>query len=857
MPEEKPLLIFPEPAEVKKQNPRGGPSRLHLPPAMRQTQRLAPKFDQLRASLQAETTRVQATPGGIEPEMAVVMETVGSIEDFRKAVDRIEGLDWLMEWDEEDIAADEDFFDEDHPGKTLSGRLYLMMTNQRGIDELLRLWRIYCQDENAKFPWGQTRLREVFKHLRDVRRWGMQDRLEETGVREYWQQFVQHEEAVLCEAELWFRSAPERRALAYQNLQRVVGEVGGQCLSQRDIPDIGYHGALIRVPTTEINRILANVETNLVRLNDVFFFRPAGQMASPVPPENATEDGPAREGGQPTGRPVVALLDGLPLANHPLLAGRIVVDDPDGWEGTYASAQRWHGTEMASLIVHGELDGNGPVLPRLIYVRPVMRPNPYGWVDPPEECIPHDALPVDLIYRAVLRIVEGEGTEGPAAPEVRIVNLSICDGSRPFLQTMSPFARLLDWLAWKYNLLVVVSAGNHAEDIILDLPRADLPALDQNQMQDAVLKALAADMRNRRILAPAEGVNVLTVGAVHTDHSQPLPGDRRIDPYVDAVPATYSALGHGFRRAVKPDILLPGGRLFLMERMGNAHTNVILETPRSPSIGPPGQRAACPGRGPRPTNSCAYTRGTSNSASLASRCAALLYDRLVGLRAEPNGALLEERFMAVLLRGLLVHGAHWGDTCKVLEQSLKTDENRARFREYVARFLGYGVVEPDRLMACTEQRATVLGVGTLGADQAHEYVLPLPPSLAGQQLQKRLTVTLAWLTPINPLHRGYRRAQLWFSKPEHPLELTRQDCHWQATKRGTVQHDVFEGRRADAFADGQSIRIQVNCAADAGSLDEQVPYALAVTLEVAPGINIPLYTEIRERIHVRVPIAPK
>ncbi|MCX5674673.1 MAG: S8 family peptidase [Planctomycetota bacterium] len=713
MPEKKPLLIFPEPAEVEKQKRHGGPSGLHLPPGMRQSQRLAPKFDQLRASWQAETTHVQATPGGIEPEMAVVMETVGSIGDFRKAVERIEGLDWLMEWDEEDIAGDEDFFDEDHPDKTLSGRLYLIMTNQKGIDQLLRLWQIYCQDENAKFPWGQTRLREVFKHLRDIRRWGMKDRLEETGVREYWQQFVQHEGAVVCEAELWFRSTPQRRALAYQNLRRVVHDVGGQCLSQRDIPDIGYHGVLIRVPANEIQQILANVETNLVCLNDVFFFRPAGQMASPVPTENATEEGPARKGGKPKGTPVVALLDGMPLANHPLLAGRIVVDDPDGWEGTYPSAQRWHGTQMASLIVHGELDGNGPVLPRPIYVRPVMRPNPYGWVDPPEECIPHDALPVDLMYRAVLRIVEGEGTEGPAAPDVRIVNLSICDGARPFLQTMSPFARLLDWLAWKYNLLFVVSAGNHAENIILDLPRADLAALDRNQIQDAVLKALAADMRNRKILAPAEAVNVLTVGAVHIDQSQPLPGDRRIDPYVDAVPATYSALGHGFRRAVKPDILLPGGRLFLMERMGNAQTNATLETPGSQLIGPPGQLAACPGRGSRPTNNCAYTRGTSNSASLASRCAAFLYDRLVELRAEPNGALLDECFMAVLLRALLVHGARWGDTYNVLEQSLRTPENRARFTEYVARFLGYGVVEPDRLMACTEQRATVLGVGTL------------------------------------------------------------------------------------------------------------------------------------------------
>ena len=33
--------------------------------------------------------------------------------------------------------------------------------------------------------------------------------------------------------------------------------------------------------------------------------------------------------------PRVALLDGLPFANHDALAGRLIIDDPDGLGSTY------------------------------------------------------------------------------------------------------------------------------------------------------------------------------------------------------------------------------------------------------------------------------------------------------------------------------------------------------------------------------------------------------------------------------------------------------------------------------------------------------------------------------------------
>ena len=50
-----------------------------------------------------------------------------------------------------------------------------------------------------------------------------------------------------------------------------------------------------------------------------------------------------------------------------------MLDDPDDHESRHESHQRQHGTEMASIILHG--DGRAPSsLPHRLYVRPVLIP---------------------------------------------------------------------------------------------------------------------------------------------------------------------------------------------------------------------------------------------------------------------------------------------------------------------------------------------------------------------------------------------------------------------------------------------------------------------------------------------------
>ena len=154
----------------------------------------------------------------------------------------------------------------------------------------------------------------------------------------------------------------------------------------------------------------------------------------------------------------------------------------------------------------------------------------------------------------------------------------------------SPWARLLDWLSHYYDVLFVVSAGNCPQDLELNISRGALGSLSAAQLEHSVIQTVANDTRNRSVLSPAETLNGLTVGAIHADAST-HPWTHLIDPYEHpGFPSVVSRHGPGFRRAIKPDVLLPGGRQFLSEKLGNAHSNSILEV--VPLTSPPGQLVA-------------------------------------------------------------------------------------------------------------------------------------------------------------------------------------------------------------------------------------------------------------------------
>ena len=130
---DRPLLLFPTPETADRSKGRGFPGRVHRPTHGRQGQRLSPIFTQLQTAFNTRRVELQQTTAGADPEQVLVIETIGNVENFANAVKRIEGLEWMGEVAIEEIAPDEDFYDAEDNTKELSGRLYLVMTNQRAL----------------------------------------------------------------------------------------------------------------------------------------------------------------------------------------------------------------------------------------------------------------------------------------------------------------------------------------------------------------------------------------------------------------------------------------------------------------------------------------------------------------------------------------------------------------------------------------------------------------------------------------------------------------------------------------------------------------------------------------------------
>lgn len=88
----------------------------------------------------------------------------------------------------------------------------------------------------------------------------------------------------------------------------------------------------------------------------------------------------------------------------------------------------------------------------------------------------------------------------------------------------------------------------------------------------------------------------------------------------------------------------------------------------------------------------------------------------------------------------------------------------------------------------------------------------------------------------------------------HRLGLTRAGTEQYLVRRGTVQHEIYEGERANPYEEDEVLTFQVNCRADAGELEQYIHYGMAITLEVEESSGLPIYDEIQTRL--RTLIAP-
>ena len=805
--------------------------------AEQQSERFGPKFDRLREVLAGSSQGLSITtdPGAIAPERLLVFELRGAVDAFAAAVSRVGGLEFI---DEEILAADE------ADGEAVA---YLLVPDMQALRQIESLWRRWSEGE--VLATGFTPWRDVFSLLRDLRPWGPQDRVGDRDAATLTQEIEGRGETDLIrlEVELVYRDSQSSASRAEAALVEAVEFLAGSVVSRSRISEIAYHAVLVDLPVAAVRAVVGR--QGIAGIESVLHIRPQS-IASRLDVADAEAVGQLPEVGE-LGEPILALLDGVPVANHPLLRNHLSIDDPLGLESITAVSDRKHGTAMASLIVHGDRNKSEQPLARKIHVLPVMAAESGR-----DETFQSNRLIVDVIFQAVRTMRAGPE---PTAPNVLIVNLSLGNARQPFHRSISAWAKLLDRLAYEYGILFVVSAGNVLDTF--EVPdystRTAFEDADPNARAVAVLGAIGGLAGQRKLISPAETINGITVGACNLDDVQDAyrsVARSSVEPFSGVGMANpSSALGPGFGSAVKPDILMPGSRerLWVQGNTGQA----LMVRPASPARAAGLKVAAPPVTLDEQFES--YTGGTSAAAALASRTCHRIHDALEEAYGDDFLAL-SNRQRAVLIKALVAHTAQWPDaSAEMIRRVLGPagGRNHVRQKDNIRRFLGYGLVNAEDATACAGDRATFWATGEIFSNQVMHIPVPIPLAIANRALPHAIVATVAWFTPTNPSSRRYRAVRLKLLRPAALGALGLQESfsnqpdHNQGS-RGTLYHQRWYGERVAEVTDGMELILHLQREADQAGLliDDAAPFAVAVTLTM-PGVS-EIYDQVRQRLGV-------
>ncbi|MBN9602665.1 MAG: S8 family peptidase [Afipia felis] len=768
---------------------------------------------------------------------------------FAEAVNSIAGLE-LVSDDDGETLGDE--------GEILDGHYYAVFSDEQALRELLRLWRIWSSGE--RLPAPQRAWEKVFACLNDLRRWGPKDRVSELhadAIRRVVEN-LNEDDTIHLELELIFLTNGARADTARARVRAELETLNAVEINSVRYEEFAFDALLVEVAVIDAIAIADRLQASLAGLRDAFRVRPqsvgygfSGEDSNVAAPRN---DAP------PNGEPIAALFDGVPIANHPYLAARIRIDDPDDL-ARLAVGSRAHGTAMASLILYGDLNKDSEIANRPLYVRPFMADTD-NWPDQDNERTLSNRILIDDLVRAVRRLKIGEDGLAPQGPEVVVINLSFGIPDLIFDGTMSPLARCLDWLAWEFGVVFVVSAGNDPAPLpVAAFADEDTFAGAANDVRtEGVLEALRDTRNSHALLSPAEAMNVLTVGALHVDEigSAPTLG-RSYDPLPESrLPCVLSRMGLGYGRSAKPDIVAPGGRLRVQANVTPGGPLALSRHIKPSRLGGLRVAGGVDENGPR----LGWSGATSAAAAVTTHALHKVHDALE--EAYGEGFLnLPDAHRALLLKTLIVHRSQRpSDELERVERVFSGNQPRhpTRQKADIASLFGFGELDEGGSVSCAFNRATGWATGEIRENSGLEYSFPLPVGLIGQRVPKAITATVCWFSPILPGRQGYKAIRLVVDEKEPTFApqiaslgtgVSSYQLDSSGTRRGTVFHRRWDGRRAANFAEGASLEIKVsrmpNIAANTADL---VPFALAVTIET--DANIPIYEQVLNSLDVAI-----
>lgn len=831
-----------------------------------QSARFGDEFARLDAAFRGENAEVllRQDPSGIAPERALVFETVVSITRFQNAAANA-GFELLIE---DPLGDDYEIPEEmiDDYAEAASPTLYATMPSTADLQRLLTLWRSYQAQEEAErglAPWWT-----LFSMLSEVRVWGPQDRLTPEVRTELAFRLNQSDDELLrLELEIWPTANATLRRRWLQDTRAKIEALGGRNLASSEIAEVDfvYQAVLVELPSNAVREMLANpmAPEGIANLDGLQFILP--QMIAQSLPDSSDALEALGETLAPLQHdaPIRAvLLDGTPIAAHPALNNGVVIEDVHDLVRLSQVEHRRHATAMASLILRGDLQADGAPVPdaRLLSI-PILIDDAHG------ASSPNNRLFVDLVHVALTHAFLGENA---LAPEAHLVNFSVGVRQGHFAGRIGSLARLLDWWSERHGILFMVAAGNVSDDLtVADTTYTAFEDAAQAEQRSMVEAAQKSTRQFRTLLAPAEAMNVLTVGGASEDLSPPMMARRAgsiiLNEADDPYPALSSAVGLGAFRSIKPDFIATAGEHELRASSsgdGGIRLRVVDRTQRS------GLHAATVQRGAANTY---RTRGTSCANALASRAALFSSAALTDADGPYADQVLLPRDKALLNKALSVNSATWPPAAldKYAAEYAPNPRRHGQAREEVCRYYGHGLLDSERMQEAPVNGAILVGLGTLRKDRAAIFDVPLPASLSGERIGRKMKVTVAWFTPIRMTRARYRLAAL--DAVPHGYDLFEElieDEGWALAmksdqldsnliRRGTVwsRRLTHSNPVVPNFHTNMRLPIRVQCRDSSGgglSPDDEIRFALAISMEVEAESDFDIHNELETALRVGI-----
>jgi len=409
--------------------------------------------------------------------------------------------------------------------------------------------------------------------------------------------------------------------------------------------------------------------------------------------------------------PIVGLVDSGVASGHPLIGSSVMASDAIGSGIDDDQDEHGHGTMVASLLLHGDVQGaiarNSPMRPfcRLVSARVLNAENQFS---------------LDDLWEKDLQ----EAIIWCADHGARIINLSIGERRSPYSPPRQlPGAAIVDDLARRHGLVVVVAAGNSR-------PADFVHPIDESAAHEYPKMLLANDMTG--LLDPATSLLGLSVGGITAAAASGAQSSqetlRRLPMGKPNWPSPITRRGPGPGESIKPEVVERAGTL------GIENGTLVSNDPELGVVG------ACAQAG----RLLRWDVGTSYAAPLVSRVAAGVVARFPGFSAE-------------LVRALVLLSAErvpFADNLEEGSDSLRRQAERI--------LVGYGRPSIGRATESTSHRALLVAEGSIPVNGVHIYEIPVPSSFMSSGGAGGLDIALAYSPRTRVRRLDYMASRMEF-----------------------------------------------------------------------------------------------